>query len=108
VQDVIVVFDRIRENINRHRNEPFETTVNRSLLETLHRSLATQLNAMFVMVAIIFFGGATIRQFIIAMLVGMVTGTYSSLFFAVPLLVVWEKGEIGQFFRRLTGKRATA
>ena len=108
VQDVIVVFDRIRENINRRRNEPFETTVNRSLLETLHRSLATQLNAMFVMVAIIFFGGVTIRQFIIAMLVGMVIGTYSSLFFAVPLLVVWEKGEVGQFFRRLSGKRATA
>jgi preprotein translocase SecF subunit len=108
VQDVIVVFDRIRENINRRRAEPFETIVNRSLLETLHRSLATQLNAMFVMLAIILFGGVTIRQFIIAMLVGMVTGTYSSLFFAVPLLVVWEKGEIGQFFRRLTGKRATA
>ncbi len=108
VQDVIVVFDRIRENINRRRAEPFETTVNRSLLETLHRSLATQLNAMFVMVAIIFFGGVTIRQFIIAMLVGMLIGTYSSLFFAVPLLVVWEKGEIGRFFRRLSGKRATA
>ena len=68
--------------------------MNRSLLETLHRSLATQLNAMFVMVAIIFFGGVTIRQFMIAMLVGMLSGTYSSLFFAVPLLVVWEKGEI--------------
>ncbi len=108
VQDVIVVFDRIRENINRRRDEPFETVVNRSLLETLHRSLATQLNGMFVMVAIIFFGGATIRQFILAMLVGMVTGTYSSLCFAVPLLVVWERGEIGRFFRRLGGKRAEA
>jgi len=108
VQDVIVVFDRIRENINRRRVEPFETTVNRSLLETLHRSLATQLNAMFIMVAIIFFGGVTIRQFVVFMLVGMAFGTYSSLFFAVPLLVVWEKGEIGKFFRRLTGRRAAA
>ncbi|MBC7255110.1 MAG: protein translocase subunit SecF [Chloroflexi bacterium] len=99
VQDVIVVFDRIRENIRRRRGEPFETLVNRSLLETLHRSLATQLNAIFVMVAIIFFGGATIRQFMIVMLVGMVSGTYSSLFFAVPLLVVWERGELAKLFR---------
>jgi preprotein translocase SecF subunit len=107
MEDVIVVFDRIRENINRRRNEPFETTVNRSLLETLHRSLATQLNAIFVMIAIILFGGVTIRQFMITMLVGMVTGTYSSIFFAVPLLVVWEKGELGAFFRRLKGSRST-
>jgi preprotein translocase subunit SecF len=108
VQDVIVVFDRIRENINRRRGEPFEQIVNRSLLETLHRSLATQLNGMFVMVAIIFFGGATVRQFILAMLVGMLMGTYSSLCFAVPLLVVWEQGELGRFFRGLFGKRAAA
>lgn len=98
VQDVIVVFDRIRENIRRRRGEPFETLVNRSLLETLHRSLATQLNAIFVMIAIIFFGGDTIRQFMIVMLVGMVSGTYSSLFFAVPLLVVWERGELAKLF----------
>ena len=103
VQDVIVVFDRIRENIRRRRGEPFETIVNRSLLETVHRSLATQLNAIFVMVAIIFFGGVTLRQFILVMLIGMVTGTYSSLFFAVPLLVAWEAGEIGRFFRRSRG-----
>ncbi len=90
VQDVIVVFDRIRENIPRHRNEPFETVVNRSILETIHRSLATQLNAMFVMIAIILFGGMTIKPFISTMLVGMVSETYSAIFIAVPLLVVWE------------------
>jgi preprotein translocase SecF subunit len=100
VQDVIVVFDRIRENIRRRRGEPFETIVNRSLLETLHRSLATQLNAIFVMIAIILFGGVTIRHFMIVMLVGMLTGTFSSLFFAVPLLVVWEKGSLGRLLRR--------
>ncbi len=94
VQDTIVVFDRIRENIPRRKNEDFETVVNRSLLETLHRSLATQLNAIFVMVALLFFGGASIRQFIAVMLVGMVSGTYSSIFNAVPLLVAWHKGEI--------------
>lgn len=108
VEDVIVVFDRIRENIRRRRGEPYETIVNRSLLETLHRSLATQLNSMFVMVALIFFGGATLRQFITVMLFGMLTGTYSSLFFAVPLLVTWEKGDLGRLFRRSRGQQAAA
>lgn len=108
VQDVIVVFDRIRENIRRRRGEPFETIVNRSLLETLHRSLATQLNAVFIMIAIIFFGGITIRQFMLVMLIGMVTGTYSSLFFAVPLLVAWEEGDIGALFGRRREERAAA
>jgi preprotein translocase SecF subunit len=91
VQDVIVVFDRIRENIPRHRGEPFEMIVNRSVLETVHRSLATQLNAMFVMVAILLFGGATIKPFIAVMLVGMLSETFTSLCVAVPLLVVWEE-----------------
>lgn len=108
VQDVIVVFDRIRENIGRRRGEEFETIVNRSLLETLHRSLATQLNAVFIMVALIFFGGVTIRQFMTIMAIGMVAGTYSSLFFAVPLLVVWERGELRHAFARLSGRRAPA
>jgi preprotein translocase SecF subunit len=100
VQDVIVVFDRIRENSARHRSELFETMINRSLLETLHRSLATQLNSQFVMLAIILFGGATIRHFMVIMLIGMVTGTYSSLFFAVPLLVVWEQHGWRQMFKK--------
>lgn len=108
VQDTIVVFDRIRENVPKRRGEPYEMIVNRSLLETLHRSLATQLNAIFVMIAILFFGGATIKQFVAVLLVGMLSGTYSSIFNAVPLLVVWENDEIGQFFRRLRGRPATA
>jgi len=91
VQDLIVVFDRIRENIPRHRGESFELIVNRSVLETVHRSLATQLNAMFVMIAILLFGGATIKPFIAVMLVGMVSETFTSLCVAVPLLVVWEE-----------------
>ena len=91
VQDVIVVFDRIRENIPRHRGEPFELIVNRSVLETVHRSVATQLNAMFVMVAILLFGGQTIKPFIAVMLVGMVSETFTSLCVAAPFLVVWEE-----------------
>ena len=104
VQDTIVVFDRIRENIPKRRGEPYEQIVNRSLLETVHRSLATQLNAIFILIAILFFGGATIQQFIATLLVGLISGTYSSIFTAVPLLVVWEKGEISRFFRRLFGR----
>jgi preprotein translocase SecF subunit len=94
LQDTIVVFDRIRENIVRRPTEKYETVVNRSILETIHRSLATQLNAMFVLVAILFFGGASIKPFIAVLFVGLLSGTYSSIFTAVPLLVAWEKGEI--------------
>ncbi len=94
VQDSIVVFDRIRENLPKYRHEDYETVVNRSVLETIHRSLATQLNAIFIMVAILLFGGPTIKQFIAILLIGLLTGTYSSIFTAVPLLVAWEKGEL--------------
>ncbi|HEC21737.1 MAG TPA: protein translocase subunit SecF [Chloroflexi bacterium] len=103
VQDSIVVFDRIRENLPKYRREPYEMVVNRSVLETLHRSLATQLNALFVMIAILLFGGATIKQFIAILLIGLLSGTYSSIFTAVPLLVSWEKGELP-----FTRKAATA
>jgi preprotein translocase subunit SecF len=89
-----VVFDRIRENIPKYRGESYEMIVNRSVLETVHRSLATQLNAVFIMIAILLFGGETIRQFIGILLIGLMSGTYSSIFNAVPLLVAWEKGEI--------------
>lgn len=91
LQDTIVVFDRIRENIGKYPLEDFETLVNRSILETIHRSLATQLNAMFVIVAILLFGGASIKHFIAVLLVGLLSGTYSSIFNATPLLVAWEK-----------------
>ncbi|MCA9883951.1 MAG: protein translocase subunit SecF [Anaerolineae bacterium] len=94
VQDSIVVFDRIRENIPIHLGEPYETIVNRSVWETIHRSLATQLNAFFIMIAILLFGGDTIKQFIFILFVGLVSGSYSSLFTAVPLLVAWQKGEL--------------
>lgn len=94
VQDSIVLFDRIRENIPKHLGEPYETIVNRSIWETIHRSLATQLNAFFIMAAILLFGGETIKQFIAVLFIGLLSGTYSSIFTAVPLLVAWEKGEI--------------
>lgn len=108
VQDSIVVFDRIRENIPKYRGEAYEVIVNRSVLETVHRSLATQLNAIFVMVAILLFGGETIRQFIGILLIGLMSGTYSSIFNAVPLLVSWEKGEIPFVNREAKRRRKEA
>jgi preprotein translocase subunit SecF len=94
MQDKIVVFDRIRENSPKYRGESFARIANRSVLETLHRSLATQLNAIFVMVAILLFGGATIKQFIAMMLIGLASGTYSSIFNSVPILVGWEERDL--------------
>ncbi len=91
VQDTIVVYDRIRENLTRHRGEPFTQIVTRSLVETLHRSLALSLVNIFVMVALLLFGGASIKQFVAVLLMGLVSGTYSSIFNAVPLIVAWEE-----------------
>jgi preprotein translocase SecF subunit len=109
VQDTIVVFDRIRENSPKYRGESFGTIANRSLLETLHRSLATQLNAMFMMVALLIFGGATVRQFIAVMFFGLISGTYSSIFNAVPILVGWEEHDLlGLKRRRASAAQASA
>ena len=106
VQDTIVVYDRIRENIPKYRGESIEAIVNHSLLETLQRSLTTQLNAIFVMICILLFGGATIKQFIAVILVGMISGSYSSLFNAVPLVVSWELGEFRTLFGLLGTRQA--
>ncbi|MDD5032096.1 MAG: protein translocase subunit SecF [Patescibacteria group bacterium] len=90
VHDTIVVFDRIRENLPRS-NEDFEGTINTSLNQTLVRSLNTSLTTIFVLLAIIIFGGESIRTFALAMAIGIFFGTYSSIFVAPPLLVIWEK-----------------
>jgi preprotein translocase SecF subunit len=94
LQDTIVVFDRIRENKRKRPQENYDLLVNRSVLETVHRSVATQLSAMFILVALLLFGGESIKPFIAVLFVGLLSGTYSSIFNAVPLLVSWEKGEI--------------
>jgi preprotein translocase subunit SecF len=77
---------------------------NRSVLETMNRSLATSMSTLFVVLAILVFGGSTITQFIAIILVGIVSGTYSSIFNAVPILVSWKEGEFASLFRRLTGR----
>jgi len=89
VHDTIVVFDRIRENLNKYSEAPFEQVVNHSLVQTLGRSLNTSLTAVFVLAALFLFGGHSIKNFVLALLVGIISGTYSSIFNAAPLLVVW-------------------
>jgi preprotein translocase subunit SecF len=91
VNDTIVVFDRVRENLRRYRTAPFVTVANRSVIETALRSVATQVTALFVLVAILILGGATLRQFMAVLIVGLVSGTYSSIFNATALLVAWEE-----------------
>ena len=95
VHDSIVVFDRIRENMTRRTSETFEQVVNASLIQTMARSLNTSLTVLFTLSALTLFGGTTIRTFTLALLVGIFSGTYSSIFNASMLLVIWERGELG-------------
>ncbi|MBI2984485.1 MAG: protein translocase subunit SecF [Candidatus Kerfeldbacteria bacterium] len=90
VHDTIVVFDRIRERLLIGGESTFEDTVNVSLNQTLTRSLNTSLTTLFVLVALYLFGGETIKYFVLALIIGIVSGTYSSIFVASPLLVVYE------------------
>jgi len=89
VHDTIVVFDRIRENLNKHDDLSFSEVVNYSIVQTLGRSLNTSLTVVFVLLALLIFGGQSIKTFVLALLVGVISGTYSSIFNAAPLLVVW-------------------
>ena len=91
VHDTIVVFDRIRENLRKHMGNKFITVANLSVVQTLGRSLNTSLTVVFVLLAMLLFGGETIRWFIVALLVGIISGTYSSIFNATALLVWWEE-----------------
>ena len=106
MQDSIVVFDRIRENSSALRRLDYEVLVNHSIVQTLQRSINTQLMTVeFLLLALAFFGGVTLRQFVIVLLVGLMSGTYSSIFIAAPILVVWEKKEWKNWFGR---NKATA
>jgi preprotein translocase subunit SecF len=100
VHDTIVVFDRIRENSNIYRRVEYEKMVNHSIVQTLDRSINTQLTVMFTLFALALFGGDTIRHFVIILLVGIFSGTYSSIFNASPILVVWHNQEWKNWFGR--------
>jgi len=101
VNNTVVVFDRIRENLREGVRVDFETVVNNSLVESLSRSLNTSLTTLFVVLALLFFVGASIQNFAVVLLVGIIAGTFSSLCIAPQLLVVWEKGEWGRFIKWL-------
>ncbi len=90
LNDTIVVFDRIRENLHSKRRENYEKLVNSSLNETLSRTVITSVTTMFVVVSLVIFGGAVIRDFAITLLIGIFVGTYSSIFIASPVLVEWQ------------------
>jgi len=90
VNDTIVVFDRVRENLPKS-NDDFETTINTSVNQTITRSLNTSVTTLVVLLSIFFFGGDTIKNFVLALSVGVFVGTYSSIFLASPVLVLWEK-----------------
>ncbi len=100
VHDTIVVFDRIRENQNIYRRLPFFRVVNHAIVQTLDRSINTQFTVMITLLALALFGGLSIHTFVITLLIGVLSGTYSSIFNASPILVVWDYKEWRNWFRR--------
>jgi len=91
VNDTIVVYDRIRENVLAQKIRHFEELVNHSVNQTISRSINTSLTTLLVLLTLFFYGGASIKGFILALIIGILIGTYSSIFLASPLLVVWER-----------------
>ena len=102
VNDTIVVFDKIRENVLIHSNRTFPEIVNLSISETISRSLNTSFTLLITLVALILFGGATIREFLLVLLIGVAAGTYSSVAIASQVLVSWDQKSIGIPFRNRT------
>jgi preprotein translocase SecF subunit len=100
VNDSIVIFDRIRENVRRNPGADFELLVNHSLVETMSRTLVTGIGTIFVLLALIIVVGDPVHNLVVVLLAGVVTGTYSGMCTAAPLLVVWNKGEWGRFIGR--------
>ena len=96
INNTVVVFDRIRENLKRGVSANFEMVVNNSLVETMSRSVNTSFTTMLVVLALLLFVGATIQNFALVLLIGIIAGTYSSLFIAPNMLVIWERGEWGR------------
>lgn len=108
VNDTIVVFDRLRENVVRYAGASTRELVDISVRETIGRSLNTSITLIVVIVTLLLFAGPTIRPLLYVLLAGVTVGTYSSIFIASLTLVSWEEGEIGRFFRRITFRRVSA
>ncbi|MBI2539667.1 MAG: protein translocase subunit SecF, partial [Deltaproteobacteria bacterium] len=92
VNDTVVICDRIRENMRKNRRERLESVVNRSINECLSRTILTTGTALMVLVALFFLGGGVIRPFAFALLVGFISGVYSTIFIASPVILLWERG----------------
>ncbi len=101
VNDTIVIFDRIRENVLLVPSREFRLTVNTSIRESIIRSIGTSVTTSTVILAMLLFGGQSLRDFLIVLLLGVIVGTYSSIFIAAQVLVIWEQGELGRYFRLL-------
>ena len=101
VHDTIVVFDRIRENLSRSVGRDLDSTINISIHDTMGRSLNTSLTLIFTILALMLFGGPTIRDFLVVLLIGIMVGTYSSIWIASQILLVWENNDLGRLLRRL-------
>ena len=108
VNDTIVVFDRLRENVLLNPNSGFADNVNLSIAETLGRSLNTSFTLLFTLLALMLFGGTTIRTFLLVLLIGVVVGTYSSIGIASQMLVSWEYGDVRSLFRRVFRRASPA
>ena len=108
VNNTVVIFDRIRENLTKGIRADFETAVNSSLVETLSRSLNTSLTTLVVVLALFLFVGASIQNFVVVLIIGIIAGTFSSVCIAPSLLVVWDSGEWGRFIPWTTPSRAKA
>ncbi len=106
VNDTIVVFDRIRENVTTYPNRQLSEVVNLSISETIGRSLNTSLTLLVTLLALYLFGGKTIREFLIVLLIGVVAGTYSSIAVASQVLISWEYGDIPRLFGRRRRRQA--
>jgi len=108
INNTIVIFDRIRENLRKGISADFETVVNNSLVETLSRSLNTSITTLITILALLLFVGATIQNFAVVLLIGIIAGTFESICIAPSLLVVWDKGEWGRFIPWLAQSQAKA
>jgi len=101
LNDTIIVFDRIRENLRRFRRRPFEDIMNTSINETLSRTILTSTTSLVVILALFILGGGVIHDFAFAILIGVIVGTYSSIFVASPVLLIWE----GTFAKKARGNK---
>ena len=108
VNDTIVVFDRIRENTIRVPDRPLEDTVNLSIIESVGRSVNTSFTTLLVLLAMLLIGGNSIRELLLVVAIGVVAGTYSSIFIAAQFIVIWERREFGRVFTLGRRREATA